>query len=159
MPIIEITTLVNAPVERVFDLARSIELHTASTSGTQEQAIAGVTSGLINAGDEVTWRARHFGVWQKLTVKITGFHRTTHFRDVIVRGAFKSMAHDHYFEPDAQGTRLRDVFDFESPFGIFGRIADRLFLKRYMQSFVVERNQMLKAIAESDEWRRYLTAG
>lgn len=156
MPIIEITTTVAAPAERVFDLARSIDLHTASTSGTNEQAVAGVTTGLIGAGDEVTWRAKHFGVWQRLTVRITEFNRPVHFRDVMLRGAFKRMAHDHYFESVGRETLMRDVFDFESPFGIFGRIADQLFLKRYMQSFLLDRNQILKAIAESDEWRRYL---
>lgn len=156
MPIIEITTTVAAPAERVFDLARSIDLHTASTSGTNEQAVAGVTTGLIGADDEVTWRAKHFGVWQKLTVRITEFNRPVHFRDVMLRGAFKRMAHDHYFESIGQGTLMRDVFDFESPLGIFGRIADQLFLERYMQSFMVARNQVLKAIAESDEWRQYL---
>ena len=73
MPTIELATFVAAPIERVFDLARSIDLHTNSTSSTGERAIVGVTSGLIGPGQEVTWRARHFGVWQSLTVCVTVF--------------------------------------------------------------------------------------
>ena len=73
MPVIQLTTSIAAPIERVFDLARSVELHTDSTSSTGERAVAGVTSGLIRFGDEVTWRARHFGVWQSLTVRIMVF--------------------------------------------------------------------------------------
>jgi len=95
MAIIELTTQIDAPIDRVFDLARSIDLHTTSTSKTGEHAVAGVTSGLIGAGEEVTWRAKHFGVWQSLTVRIETYDRPTHFSDRMLRGAFKSMEHHH----------------------------------------------------------------
>ena len=156
MPVIELATSVAAPVERVFDLARSIDLHTDSTSGTGERAVAGVTSGLLGPGEEVTWRARHFGVWQSLTVRITAFDRPTHFADVMLRGAFHSMEHHHHFQPASGGTTMRDVFTYESPLGLLGRTADWLFLERYMRSFLLERNRVIKATAESDNWKRYL---
>ena len=156
MPVIELTTTIEAPIHRVFDLARSIELHTSTTSNTGEHAIAGVTSGLIGADQEVTWRANHFGVWQNLSVRVTAFQRPTHFADVMVRGAFKRMKHDHFFESIECGTRMRDVFSFEAPLWIFGRIAESLFLTNYMRVFLVKRNQELKATAESDSWRQYL---
>ena len=156
MPTIELATFIAAPIERVFDLARSIDLHTNSTSRTGERAIAGVTSGLIGPGQEVTWRARHFGVWQSLTVCVTVFERPTHFADAMLRGAFRSMEHHHYFERSGNGTTMRDVFSFQSPLGIFGRIADFLFLTRYMKSFLIERNRVIKATAESDGWNQYI---
>jgi len=157
MPTIELETPIAAPPDRVFDLARNIDLHTASTSRSAERAVAGVTSGLIGLGQEVTWRARHFGVWQWLTVQITEFDRPTHFADVMLRGAFRRMEHHHYFEPAADGsTKMRDVFSFESPLGILGRIADVLFLTRYMTSFLVERNRVLKDTAESNAWEQYV---
>ena len=156
MPVIELATSISAPVERVFDLARSIDLHTDSTSGTGERAVAGVTSGLIGPGQEVTWRARHFGIRQSLTVRVTVFERPTHFADAMLRGAFSRMEHHHYFEQAADGTTMRDVFSFQSPLGIFGRIADFLFLTRYMKSFLIERNRVIKATAESDDWKQYI---
>ena len=156
MPTIELATSIAAPIERVFDLARSIDLHTNSTSSTGERAVAGVTSGLIGPGQEVTWRARHFGVWQSLTVRITVFERPTHFADAMLRGAFRSMEHHHYFEQSGSGTTMRDVFSFQSPLGILGRIADFLFLTRYMKSFLIERNRVIKATAESDDWNEYI---
>lgn len=156
MPVIELVTDIAAPVERVFDLARSIDLHTDSTAGTGERAVSGVTSGLIGAAQEVTWRARHFGVWQSLTVRITAFERPTHFADAMLRGAFRRMEHHHWFESSASGTTMRDVFTFESPLGILGRIADFLFLRRYLRSFLIGRNRVIKAAAESDGWRQYL---
>jgi ligand-binding SRPBCC domain-containing protein len=156
MPVIELTTFIDAPIQRVFDLSRSIDLHLHSASHTGERAIAGITSGLIGADQEVTWRARHFGIWQSLTVKITAFHPPTHFTDTMLRGAFKRMKHEHFFEPYETGTKMRDVFEFEAPFGIFGRIAEALVLSNYMRNFLVQRNQEIKAIAESDEWKLFL---
>ena len=56
MPKIEITTAIKAPLEICFDLARSIDLHKISTAKSKEQAIAGVTSGLIGMNETVTWQ-------------------------------------------------------------------------------------------------------
>lgn len=93
MPIITLHTLINAPINRCFDLSRSIDLHKISTEHTKEEAIAGVTSGLINRDESVTWRAIHFGISQTLSTKITEFERSTFFVDEMVKGAFKSIRH------------------------------------------------------------------
>lgn len=155
MALIELKTFISAPPERVFDLARSIDAHRHSTAETSERAVAGVTSGLIGMGQEVTWEARHFGVKQRLTVRITKFQRPHSFQDVMVAGAFKSMKHDHEFAAGAAGTIMIDRFEFESPFGILGKIVDQAFLRRYMRGFLERRNQILKNLAESDDWRKF----
>lgn len=159
MAIIELTTRIHAPVERCFDLSRSVDLHKRSTSKTGERAIAGVTSGLIGYGQEVTWRARHLGIWQNLTSRITGYHRPSHFRDSMVKGAFRRFDHDHLFERDGEYTVMRDVFDFTSPAGILGRLIEALFLTRHMRSLLMERNQIIREVAESDEWKEFLAHG
>jgi len=156
MPVIELSTVISAPRERVFDLARSIDAHQDSTEGTSERAIAGVTTGLIGLNDEVTWEARHLGLRQRLTVRVTEFNRPQHFQDIMVAGAFKSMKHDHLFLEHAMGTQMNDRFEFQSPMGILGKIVDQLFLRAYMERFLVHRNGILKKLAESKEWSRYL---
>ena len=156
MPRIELSTFVDAPIERCFDLSRSIELHEASTGRTEERAIGGVTAGLIGAGEEVTWRARHFGVRQTLTSRITRYDRPHHFRDSQVRGAFRRFDHDHWFTPEGTGTRVREVFDYEAPLGVLGRIAERLVLTRYMRRFLAERMAVVRSVAESDRWAAFL---
>jgi ligand-binding SRPBCC domain-containing protein len=156
MAVIQLTTLIGAPRERVFDLARSIDAHQKSTERTRERAIAGVTTGLIGMNDEVTWEARHLGIRQRLTVRVTAFDRPSHFQDVIVRGAFKRMVHDHTFVELPPGTQMIDRFEFESPFGILGWLVDGLFLGRYMRQFLAQRNRQLKVLAESEDWRKYL---
>jgi ligand-binding SRPBCC domain-containing protein len=156
VPVIEFTTEVHAPIQRTFDLARSVELHMDSTAQTGERAVAGVMSGLMALGDEVTWRARHFGVWQHLTSRITMFERPFHFRDSMVRGAFRCFDHDHFFAQQGEITVMRDVFDYQSPFGILGRAADRLFLTGYMRRFLLTRSTLIKTVAETEQWRRYI---
>lgn len=156
MPIIKLKTVVNAPIERVFDLARCIDLHVKTMSKHEEKAIAGVTKGLINLGESVTWEAIHFGIKQKLTSQITEYERPVYFQDKMVKGAFKSFTHDHFFENAENKTVMRDVFDYVAPLRVLGKIADALFLKKYMTEMLAERNELIKQIAESDAWKDFL---
>jgi ligand-binding SRPBCC domain-containing protein len=158
MPVIELTTLIRAPRERVFDLARSIDAHQSSAEATAERAVAGVTRGLIGLNEEVTWEARHFGFRQKLTVRITAFERPSCFQDTMISGAFKSMSHDHRFSAHPEGTLMSDRFEFQSPHGILGRLVNALVLTSYMRRFLLHRNEVLKELAESGDWQRYLEA-
>lgn len=155
MPVINLETRINAPVERVFDLARSIDLHIDSMSEYDEKPVAGKTSGLIEMGETVTWEARHFGVRQRLTSKITAFERPQYFRDSMVKGAFARFDHDHYFEEKNGVTIVRDVFDYDSPLGILGKIADFLAVESHMKKMLEERNKLIKRIAESKDWQRF----
>ena len=156
MAIITTITEIRAPAERVFDLSRSVDLHVRSAGSTEETAIAGVTSGLLELGQEVTWRGKHFGVWQNLTSKITRFSRPDYFRDSMVRGAFRRLDHDHFFEAQGDLTIMKDVFDFNSPLGPLGRVAEALFLESYMRRFIIERNDVIKKTAEGQDWKLYL---
>jgi len=148
VPLIVLEILIHAPVERVFDLARSIDAHMASAEHTGERAIAGRTSGLIEAGETVTWEARHFGIRQRLGVKITSMEKPHRFTDEMIHGAFASMRHLHEFRQQDGGTLMRDEFHFTAPWGLLGRIAERTFLTRYMTRFLETRNQTLKRMAE-----------
>jgi ligand-binding SRPBCC domain-containing protein len=154
---IRLSTRIAAPRERVFDLTRSIDLHTRSLDWTREEPVAGRMSGLIGLGETVTWRARHLGVRQRLTSRISAYDRPRYFQDVMVRGAFAWMEHDHWFDaaPDG-GTVLRDEFRFAAPLGVLGRIAEALVLRRYLTRFLERRNAVIKRVAESEEWREFV---
>ncbi|HWZ02431.1 MAG TPA: SRPBCC family protein [Mucilaginibacter sp.] len=149
MPKIELSTQINAPIERCFDLARSIDLHMESTKATGEQAIAGCTGGLIGLGETVTWRAKHLGIRQTLTSKITRFEYPNYFTDEMVTGAFKCFRHDHVFSYADGQTIMKDVFDFESPLGLLGKLANFLFLTDYMRRLLETRNLVIKKAAEN----------
>lgn len=149
MPRIELVLDIAAPVGRVFDLARSIDVHQQSQTRHREKAVAGRTSGLIEAGETVTWEATHFGIRQRLTSRIDAMTPPVHFRDSMVSGAFAGFMHDHHFEEIPGGTRMTDVFDYTAPLGWLGKLADVLFLERYMRRLLEGRNGVIKSMAEA----------
>ncbi len=149
MATIYLTTFIDAQVQTCFDLARNIDAHQLSTSRTKEKAIAGRTSGLCEEGDVITWQAVHFGIKQNLTVKITKLEPFLYFEDEMIKGAFSSMKHKHSFEVHQRGTKMIDEFTFKAPLGIFGLIAEKLFLTKYMTNFLKDRNRILKSLAEA----------
>jgi len=149
MSIIELKTIINSDIQTCFDLSRDIDFHKASLEHSNEKAIAGKTSGLIELHEWVTWEAKHLGVKQELTSKVTEFNSPYYFVDEMVSGAFKSFRHEHIFEQRDHQTIMIDKFFFESPLGIIGKIVNSIFLKRYMTKLLKTRNQALKLKAES----------
>ncbi|RLQ93335.1 SRPBCC family protein [Falsibacillus albus] len=151
MPNIKFTIFIQADIEKCFDLARDIDIHTKTVDKrNKERAVGGRTSGLIEAGEHVTWEAIHFGVKQNLTAKIIEMNRPYRFVDVMVKGAFQSFVHTHEFRKDENGTWMTDTFMYKSPLGFIGRLADALFLEKYMKSFIIQRSRELKKLAEQE---------
>ena len=151
MPVIYLTTIIKVPKEHVFDLSRSIDLHQQSMQHTNEKAIGGRTSGLIEQGEIVTWQAKHLFKKRSLTVKITSMQPYDHFTDEMVEGDFISMHHEHHFSFEQGYTTMKDVFCFEVPFGILGKVVCKIFLTAYMKNILQKRNSFLKKYAETVE--------
>lgn len=149
MPRIELEMLVRAPPAACYALALNVQAHLDSTRHTGERVVAGPARGQLQLHDEVTWEARHLGLRQRLTVRITAAAPPHHFRDELVRGAFRTLRHDHYFEPAPGGTRVRDVFEFSSPAGALGRWFERRYLTRYLTELLQARNAVLKQRLEA----------
>ena len=144
-----IETVIAAPIERCFDLARDIDFHTRSLEHTGERAVAGRTSGLIELGESVTWEARHLGVRQRLTSQVTAFDRPNHFRDEMTAGAFRSFAHDHWFEERNGLTVMTDEVEFRSPLGLLGWLVDYVFMTSYLRRLLTGRCHAIKDEAEA----------
>ena len=147
---IVLITNINAPIQIVFDCARSVDIHQLSTAKTNEKAIAGRTSGLCELGDEVTWRAKHFGIYQILSSKITKLKAPFYFQDCMIKGAFSFIKHDHFFEELNGLTQMKDVFSYGVPYGILGKIFDKIVLKQYMTDLLMTRNKVIKEVAETE---------
>ncbi|MBC6110590.1 cell division protein [Pedobacter fastidiosus] len=148
MSIIIIKTIVNAPIEKCFDLARSIDLHVQSMRNSNEKAINGRQSGLIELNESVTWKAKHFGIYFRMTNKITVMELPNLFIDEMIKGPFLKLHHKHQFKTVGLKTEMTDIFEFKAPLGILGWLAERLFLKRYLEKLLIERNKVIKLEAE-----------
>lgn len=157
MPEIVLHTVIDAPAERCFQLALSIDLHEACAAHTHEKAVGGITSGLIKGGETVTWRAKHFGMYFSLTSKISEYNFPIMFVDDMLEGPFKKIHHRHSFYEENGKTTMKDEFFFKAPMFFLGTLAEKLFLEKYMRNFLIERNRFLKEVAESkDHWQKYL---
>ena len=148
MTTINLTTKIKAPKQIVFDASRNIDIHQQSASKTNEVAIAGITSGLINLNETVTWRGKHFGFYLTHKSRITVMNFYDYFVDEMEEGKFKFFKHEHFFEEQNGVTIMKDKMQYETPFGIFGKVFDSLFLKKHLIQFLLERNKILKEVAE-----------
>ncbi|NSL89278.1 SRPBCC family protein [Chitinophaga solisilvae] len=153
MPTIHLTTVIHAPLARVYDLSRSITLHKRSMTHLQEEAVKGRTNGLILYNETVTWRAKHLGKMRELTTKITAMQEHDSFTDEMTEGDFTHMKHQHHFREIGNGTVMIDIMDFGTPYGWFGRVFERIYLQRYMTKLLQVRNEVIKDYAESEKWR------
>ena len=157
MSTIHLTTFIAAPIERVFDLSRSINLHKISTAGTHEEAVAGTTNGLIKEGETVTWKAKHLFKTRLFTSHITTMNHNDFFCDEMIKGDFKSFKHDHHFKAIDNGTIMIDVIEFESPYGKIGELFDQFYLTNYLKTLLINRNNVIKEYAETQKWKAILS--
>jgi ligand-binding SRPBCC domain-containing protein len=156
MATIHLTTFIAAPIERVFDLSRSIDLHKRSMADTKEEAVAGTTTGLINLDETVTWKAKHLGKTRILKSRITSLEKPVSFCDEMAEGDFKTLKHQHHFKEVENGTIMIDIMDFEAPYGPLGRVFSQLYLTRYLRRMLEARNRVIKEYAETDKWKNVL---
>jgi ligand-binding SRPBCC domain-containing protein len=156
MATVILKTLINAPAKICFDLSRSIDFHKDSMKKSGEEAVAGKTSGLLNEGESVTWKADHFLVTQTLTSMITRMESPWYFQDVMTKGVFNFLEHDHLFIPFGNQTLMIDIFSYEIPKFLLGEFADFLVVKNYMRNLLRIRNLAIQSAAEGEDWRKYL---
>ena len=148
---------VDAPLDRCFLLSTSIAL-VQQTLGLKP--VEGKTSGLIVADDRLVWRGWKFGLPAMHETLITGYERPVFFEDTMGRGRFKFFQHQHHFagalSETGGPTLMSDVVRFSLPFGPLGRLVGRFILVPHVRNLVQRRFQLLKRIAESEDWHRYL---
>lgn len=149
MPCIEVQTEIDADIEKCFDLARDITFYQNSLKTPTELAIGGKVSGLVEKNDFTLWETRHLYFHQHLTLKVTEFDAPVLFVDEMVKGSFKHYKHKHIFKKLQDKTLMIDEFNFESPYGVLGKLYDSFFLKKHITKLLVYRNKVLKEKAES----------
>lgn len=149
MATVQTVTWIAAPPARCFDLARDVDAHMRSLADTGETVTERPPHRLLELGDVVTFRGRHFGIWFHHRAQITAMESPLHFRDEMIAGAFRRLIHDHDFAPEAGGTCMTDTIEFTSPGGPLGRLVDRWFLGPYLARLIHERGAALKREAEA----------
>ena len=157
MPTIHLTSFIHAPQDRVFDLNRNISLHKISMEHVGEVAIGGITSGLINKDDTVTWKGKHLFKTRVFTSKITEMKPFEMFTDKMIKGDFKFFEHQHFFKQAENGTIVIDIIKYETPYGWIGELVNKFYLNSYILRLIEDRNKVIKQYAETEKWRALLS--
>jgi ligand-binding SRPBCC domain-containing protein len=148
--------LIAAPIERCFLLSTSVALVERELG---MHPVRGRTTGLVEGGDTVRWQGWQLGLPQFHESLIEPFEPPHYFRDRMIAGRFQSFQHDHRFEPQPDGRiLLADEIRFTMRWGWAGALAGRWILLPHIRGLLRRRFAMLKQIAESEEWRRYIPA-
>ncbi len=151
MASIRVETLVKAPIDRCFDLARSVEAHLSSTAKTKERVVGGRNQGLFELGDSVTWEGRYFGLRLRQGSTITRSEPPHVFVDEGTSGPLGHFRHVHQFVPEHGATLMVDTFEYEVPAVLGGRLADRLLVERRVRRLLTDRAAYLKKEAEAGD--------
>jgi ligand-binding SRPBCC domain-containing protein len=148
--VIEIVSDIDAAPSVVFDLELDVDVHAASLHGSQETATTSTGLRRLALGDEVTFRARHFGLRWQMTSRITVYERPHHFVDEQTDGPFRALRHEHHFQGvHGSGTRMIDRMTAKAPLGPLGAVVTRLLLAPYLRRLLKQRAAHIKHLAEA----------
>lgn len=157
MPTIHLTTFIAAPIERVFDLSRNLTIYKQLIHGREEKLSSGASSNLVNAGETITFHAKHFGKTRSVTTKFTTLEKPLSFVQEQVKGDLVRFKHQHFFREIANGTILIDMIDYEGAKDFFGKLLSKIYLKKYLEKYIQKRNSIIQQYAETEKWRAVLT--
>lgn len=155
MPIIHVTTVVHAPIERVFDLSRNVSLQRKCIS-SNETIVSGKTSGLLQAGEEITWQTRRLGKAWIVKLQTARMELHSFFEEIMLHGDFALLKHQHHFKAMANGTVMIDVFEYEQSHRGWAKPLMQMLFTKYWRRLLEQRNEMIKSVAESDKWMHFL---
>jgi ligand-binding SRPBCC domain-containing protein len=148
------TTHVNAPIDRCFLLATSVEL----VSRTIRMHAIERKAGLVQPDDQLIWHGWKFGLPQMHETLITAYERPHYFQDTMGRGRFRRYQHEHTLTEIDGHTLLHDKIRFSLPLGWVGDAVAKYVMVPYIARLLHFHLQLLKRVAETEEWRKYLPA-
>jgi ligand-binding SRPBCC domain-containing protein len=153
MPTIHLTTHINAPVDRVFDLSRSTSLHRALIRTYKMGELEGGSEGLMAWKDKISFSLKYLGRLRKLVTVIVAFDSPRSFRSQAVNGPFQSLEHTHHFKPTGNGTLLIDILEYKPGYGLAGKLADHWIVKPFLIKYLHAKNRLIKQYGESEKWK------
>lgn len=147
MPFFECSVTIRAAPERLFDFHTDTDnLVRISPRWFKTKVLRDEGSG---AGRRVDFRVTSFGIPTRWQVTVSEFDRPHALADVVTKGPFKYFHHRRVFGSlGTDGTTMTDRIEYELPLGVLGRIADRLFVRRLIESMFRYRHKRTKELLD-----------
>jgi ligand-binding SRPBCC domain-containing protein len=148
---------ISAPLERCFLLSTSLAIVEIELGMRPvAKGAATRTEGLVVGGDRIRWEGWQLGLPQVHVSLISAYEPYRFFQDTMIAGRFRAFSHDHEFTEIGGQVLLKDTIRFSMPLGVAGRLVGKYVMIPHIRELMARRFQLLKRIAESEEWRRYL---
>lgn len=147
MPRVESSVIINAPVEKVFALAKDIEAFPEFMPDLKNVTILERSEDGNRTTSEFVGYIRDFKITMKWTEEDEWDPDAKTCRFKLVKGDFKSYSGLWTFEPEDGGTRYTSVIDFEYEIPLIGPIIKSLVAKLMKQNV----DNMLEAIKKKAE--------
>ena len=106
--------------------------------------------GSIGAGTIIQYRLRLHGIPIRWKTEITRWSPPFEFEDLQLSGPYRLWRHTHQFESIQGGTRIVDQLHYRLPFGLLGRVAHRLFVRRDVERIFDYRRERVRALFGSE---------
>jgi len=100
----------------------------------------------IAEGTELRYRLQLHGLPVYWKTEIRTWNPPFRFTDVQRKGPYRLWHHTHRFESWNGGTRMTDVVRYRLPFGIFGQLANRIFVHRDVEKVFDYRHQKIQQL-------------
>jgi ligand-binding SRPBCC domain-containing protein len=104
----------------------------------------------IRTGARIEYEIRWRFFRMKWMSEIIDWQLDKRFTDVQLRGPYALWHHDHIFESDNNGTRMRDRVRYRIPLGPLGAIAHRVKVRRDLNAIFDYRAAEIERIVASD---------
>lgn len=153
---IHLTTFIEAPIERVFDLTRNLAVYKYVFNSRQEKFSSPAGTNLLSRGETVSIVAQHLNKERLTMLKVTTLDRPTLLVEEQVKGDLEIYRHEHHFKQIDNGTIVIDLIEFGLPRDFIGRTLGRWYLKNYLEELTRKRNEIVRSYAETEKWRAVL---
>jgi ligand-binding SRPBCC domain-containing protein len=148
MTIIERSVTIEAPIEAVFDFHTDPKnLALISPPWMKAKLIRESGSGL---GKIIEMQMTQYNIFPShWLARIEEFDRPFRLTDLVLSGPLKYFRHTRTFsQPCASLTELKDHLEYDVPFGIIGKIANTISIRKMMEQMFEYRHRMTKEILE-----------
>lgn len=139
-------TIIPAPLEQVFDFFSRAENLQQITPPWLNFRFVTAPPSEVHAGTRIEYALRVRLLPLHWLTEISVWDPPRRFVDAQLKGPYRMWVHEHRFEPLGEHTRMTDTVHYQLPFGLLGRMAHLLFVRRDIEEIFRYREEQIKMI-------------
>lgn len=147
---LERTTIIPAPLGDVFDFFSAPENLGRITPPAMRFQITRGPGRRLREGDQVEYSIRVFGFPVRWTTRIVLWREGDRFADLQESGPYRYWLHTHIFREVPGGVEMKDVVEYELPFGLPGSVFGGWLVRRQLDGIFDFRETVVRSIFQQE---------